>query len=190
MASVLDAASLVQERYSRIAMWLHWVIAALIIANLLLGFFHEDFGKPVGDQLLLLHKSIGLTVLVLSVARLAWRIANRPPAFDPLMGPWEARMAVGTHWLFYTLMIALPLSGWLHSDATGHPTSFFGQFDVPMLPVSHSRQSHEFWEQTHALLAFTMLIMLVLHLAGAIKHMLEGRGRLVGRMAPWLLRRR
>src|SRR5688500_14145507 len=85
--------SQVQERYSRVAIWLHWIIAGLIIANLLLGFSHEEFGKAAERQIMWFHKSIGLTVLALTLGRLAWRLGHRPPAFDPVMKQWEMRLA-------------------------------------------------------------------------------------------------
>ena len=77
-------------RSSRVAVWLHWIIAALIGLNLLLGFFHEDFDKPVRAAMMNVHKATGLTILVLTLARIAWRLGHRPPAFDRVMKAWEA----------------------------------------------------------------------------------------------------
>ena len=125
-------------RYSRIADWLHWAIAALIVLNLLLGFFHEDFEKPVRSAMMNVHKATGLTILVLTLARLAWRLGHRPPPFDPVMKAWEAGLARAVHWLFYALLVVLPLSGWILVSTNGRVTSWFGLFEVAPLPVSRA----------------------------------------------------
>jgi cytochrome b561 len=173
-------------RYSRIAVWLHWVIALLIVVNLLLGFFHEDFDKPVSAAMMSVHKASGLTILVLSLARLGWRLAHRPPPFDAAMKAWEKGVARLVHWLFYLLLVALPLTGWTIVSTRGRATSWFGLFDVAALPVARSDGLHEFFEETHKFLAYGILVLLALHVGGALKHHFEGHRHLIGRMAPWL----
>jgi cytochrome b561 len=177
-------------RYSRGAMWFHWVIAALIAANLFLGFYHESFGKGATAWMMFFHKAIGITVLASSLARLLWRLGHRPPAFDSMLRPWEALLARITHWLFYVLMIALPLSGWLLSSSSNRATNFFGLFEIPPLPVSRSDSAHDLLELAHEWLAWIMLGLIALHVAGALKHHLEGHRHLIGRMGPWLYRER
>jgi cytochrome b561 len=172
-------------RYSRVAIWLHWIIALLIVVNLLLGFYHEDFDKPVRAAMMNVHKATGLTILVLTLARIAWRLGHRPPPFDPVMKRWEVGLARAVHWLFYALLIALPLSGWLVVSTSGRVTSWFGLFDVAPLPVSRSEDLHELMEEVHEYLAYSMLALLALHVGGAIKHHFEGHRHLIGRMAPW-----
>ena len=101
-------------------------------------------GNPAGGvyNAFQLHKSVGLTVLALSLARLGWRLGHPPPPLPPHMPAWERRIAKATHWAFYALMIGLPLSGWvfvsagwsLHDNASlAVPTHFFGLFQVPAL---------------------------------------------------------
>jgi cytochrome b561 len=80
-------------RYSRVAVWLHWLIAALIALNLLLGFFHDDFERPVRSPMMNVHKATGFTILLLTLARIAWRLGHRPPAFDPVLKAWEVGLA-------------------------------------------------------------------------------------------------
>jgi cytochrome b561 len=185
-----SAAMIGQEaaRYTRVAIWLHWIIAALIVANLFLGFFHEDFGKAATPWLMFYHKAFGLTVLGLTLARLAWRFSHRPPAFDPVLRRWEAGLARLIHLLFYLALIAIPLSGWLLASNAGRATSFYGLFDIAPLPVSRSRDLHELLEEAHELLSYAMLGLLALHVGGALKHHLDGHRHLIGRMAPWLYR--
>jgi cytochrome b561 len=190
MASAADPLGQSAVRYSRGAMWFHWIIAALIIVNLALGFFHEGFGKPAGAWMMFFHKSFGISVLVLSIGRLLWRLGHRPPPFDALMRPWEALAARITHWLFYVLMIGIPMTGWLLSSTGDHPISFFGLFIVPPLPATPGREAGHYWGSIHENLGIAMLVLIALHLGGAIKHYMDGHGRLVGRMAPWLDRHR
>ncbi|TFI56585.1 cytochrome b [Sphingomonas parva] len=175
-------------RYTRVAIWLHWIIAALVVANLFLGFFHEDFGKAATPWMMFYHKSFGLTVLGLTLARLAWRLGHRPPAFDPALKPWEARLAGVIHALFYVALIAIPLSGWLLSSSSARGTNFFGLFDIAPLPISRSDDVHDLFEELHELLGLAMVGLLALHVAGALKHHLQGHRHLIGRMAPFLYR--
>jgi cytochrome b561 len=179
-------------RYSRGAVWLHWTIAALIVVNLLLGFFHMDFDKPLRSTLMGLHKSIGFLVIALTLVRIFWRFRHRPPAFDPALKRWESGLARIVHGLFYLLLLAIPLSGWLmvSSGRKVNPSRFFGLFDIGPLPVAPGPGLHEFSEQSHELLGYAMLVLLVLHVGGAVKHHLDGHGHLIGRMAPWLAPRR
>ena len=107
-----------------------------MIVNLFLGLYHEDFGKAATPWMMFFHKSLGITVLGLSLARLLWRLGHRPPPFDPVLRPWEALLARITHWLFYVMMIAIPLTGWLLSSSSGRATNFFGLFEIAPLPVS------------------------------------------------------
>lgn len=176
-------------RYSRVAVWLHWIIAALIVLNLLLGFFHEDFEKPVRSAMMDVHKATGLTILALTLARLGWRLGHRPPPFDPVMKAWEVGLARAVHWLFYALLVVLPLSGWILVSTSGRVTSWFGLFEVAPLPVSRAKDVHELFEEVHELLAYVALALLALHVAGALKHHFEGHRHLIGRMALWARRR-
>ena len=189
MASTVEGLSLAAIRYSRVAMWFHWIIAVLIILNLFLGIFHEGFDAPVRGSMMTIHKATGLTILALSLGRLVWRLGHRPPAFDPVLRRWEVVVARAAHWIFYFLMIAIPLTGWsLVSTGKRPVTSFFGLFNVPPIPVPAA--SHETWEELHGLLGYAILVLLILHVAGAIKHHVQGHRHLIGRMVPWLYRQR
>ena len=173
-------------RYSRVAIWLHWIIALLIVVNLLLGFFRGEFDKPVRAAMMDVHKATGLTILALSLARLGWRLGHRPPPFDAVMKAWEVGIARLIHGLFYLLLVGLPLTGWMIVSTSGRATSWFGLFDVAALPVARSEDLHEFFEEVHELLAYGILVLLALHVGGALKHHFEGHRHLVGRMAPWV----
>lgn len=190
MASAADPLGQSALRYSRGAMWFHWIIAALVIVNLVLGLYHDDFGKAATAWIMFFHKATGILVLGLSVARLLWRLGHRPPPFDAVLRPWEALLARLTHWLFYVLMIAIPLTGWALSSSNGRATNFFGLFEIGLLPVPRTDGAHDLFEDAHELLGKLMIVLILLHVAGALKHHLQGHRHLIGRMAPWLHRQR
>lgn len=174
------------DRYSAGAIAFHWGIAALVLVNLFIGLFHESLLE--GIRTMPLHKATGVTVLVLSLGRLAWRLAHRPPHFPDHMPGWEKAAAKAVHWIFYALMIALPLSGWLWSgDATRpRPFSWFGLFDVPLIPVSHDTAAalHE----AHEILGLGMTALVVIHVAAALRHHFLLRDLVLVRMWPGLRR--
>jgi cytochrome b561 len=170
-----------QARYTRVAITLHWLIAALIVANLVIGLLHESLLKGT----IPLHKSIGLLVLALSVVRLLWRLVHRPPPLPATVKPWERGLAHLNHWLFYALMILLPLSGWVFTSASPerHPTRFFGLFTVPPI-AGQDKALHDAVSGRHTQFAYLMIALIVLHLAGALKHRLFDRDGTLARMLP------
>jgi cytochrome b561 len=100
-------------------------------------------------------------------------------------------LARATHWGFYALLLAVPLTGWLMVSTGTKPISFFGLFDVPALPVPRGGdEPHDTFATLHTLLAWTMMALIVLHVAGALKHQLQGHRQVFGRMAPWAYRSR
>ena len=192
---MVDAAGAValdyeQARYSKVAILLHWAIALLIILNWPLGYFRGAF--PRDWQIITLHKSIGFTVLALTLVRIGWRLAHRPPAFDPVLKRWETGLAHAVHMLFYLLLLALPISGWVMGSAgtRGGTTSYFWLFPIGPLPIAQSEELHDSMEALHGLMGWAMLALVILHVAGALKHHLEGHRHLLRRMAPFLYRRR
>lgn len=182
MASAANPESL--ERYSAVAIWLHWIIALLLVTNLFLGFQHEAFGKPAEAWLMFYHKAIGISVFALTLFRLGWRLGHRPPPLDASVTPWERRLAHSIHALFYVALVAIPLTGWLLSSSSGRPTNWFGLFSIPPLPVSRSDDAHDLFEEAHELLAFLSIGLILLHLAGALKHHLQGHRHLIRRILP------
>ncbi len=181
-----------RTRYSSVAIALHWVIGLLMIGNVLGGLLHESFGKEYVGLIISLHKASGILILLLSLARLAWRLGHRPPPLAATLKRWEIGLAHATHWVFYTLMLALPLSGWLMVSAGERkwPIDFFGLFNVPFLPVTQSKSLGGVMHEVHELAGFLMLGLIVLHIAGAAKHLLIDGDNTVERMLPWLRARR
>lgn len=144
-----------------------------------------------------LHKSLGLSVLALSLVRLIWRLLHPAPAPPPTMAPWERRAAQATHAALYLLMLALPFSGWLYvstqwrgDQALNLPTLWFGWFEVPHLfgldelAAEQRRAWAALGLQAHEFLAWSMAILLGLHVAAALKHHFVNRDQVLARMLP------
>jgi cytochrome b561 len=170
------------DRYSRGAIAFHWAIAALVLANIFIGLFHETLLE--GIRSIPLHKAIGVTVLALSLGRLAWRLTHRPPPLPDDMKSWEKVLAKGVHWLFYALMLVVPLTGWMFSSnpERPHPFSWFGLFDVPLLPVTREMAASA--HDAHELLALLLTGLVALHIAAALRHHFLLRDRALVRMLP------
>lgn len=177
------------DRYSRGAIWFHWIIAALIAVNLAIGLLHESLLDGVAGAIPL-HKSIGLSVLALTLARIGWRLTHRPPRLPVELPAWERAAARASHVAFYALLLLLPLSGWAMGSAgreARYPTRWFGLFDVPHLPVS--AQTAALGDGAHTVLGYAMAVLVVLHVAAALRHHFVLRNAVLGRMLPGVPRR-
>lgn len=177
----------VPDRYSRVAIWFHWTIALLVIFNIVVGLLHDPV--PALRSLMGAHKALGITVLVLTAGRIAWRLAHRPPPLPVHTPLWEKALAHAAHALLYIFMIALPLTGWLmvSGSAKRSPLNWFGLFDIPYLPVSAAtgRLGHD----AHGVLGWMMLALVVLHIGAALRHHVLLRDPVLARMAPVFRRR-
>ena len=123
MMHQLDGSSTPRDRYTRVAIALHWAIAALIVLNLGIGLSMAGWPPPIRAVALMLHASSGLTVLALSVARIVWRLLNEPPPYPAGMKPWERHTAHLAHFLLYAAMVLMPLTGWAILSAHSPPGS-------------------------------------------------------------------
>lgn len=160
------------QRYSRGAIFFHWTIASLVLVNLWIGLVGGSMG---------VHKAVGITVLVLTAGRIAWRIANPPPPLPAHVAGWERLAARWTHRLFYLLLVVLPLSGWaMVSGAQRRPLDWFGLFPIPYLPIppAVAGVGHE----VHELVGLLMAALVALHVGAALRHHFVLRDGIVSRM--------
>ena len=172
------------QRYDRVAVALHWLIAFGVLAQIGLGWWMLDIPKqPVGVRAgwFNLHKSIGLTLGALVVLRLAWRLAHRPPPLPPSLPRWQQAAAIANHRLLYLCLLVMPLSGYLGSSFSGYPVRFFGI----TLPGWAARNDalKDLFSQIHYAAAAIFMLLIALHAAAALKHLLARDG-LFGRMWP------
>ena len=184
-----------EARYGTVAMSFHWLIAALIATNLILGFYFANVMSshdPGFFAIVQLHKSIGLTVLVLSVLRLGWRLINPIPPLPADFGTGLRILARGSHYLFYALMIGIPLLGWslVSSSPRGTPTLYFGLFAWPHIPFladlprASKRVYSETFAELHAVLAYSAAALLVLHVSAVMWHNFSRKDTVLRRMLP------
>jgi cytochrome b561 len=169
------------QRYTAVARWLHWIIAILIIWNVVSGLGHEALPRGQAIIVMGLHISSGLTILALSVLRLIWRLTHRPPPLPP-MKPWQVGLAHGTHWAFYALMILLPLSGWAIVSSGPFPIRWFSLLAVPKLAVSKGDAILDASEEGHEIMGLIMAALVLLHVGAALWHQFSVRDNLLARM--------
>jgi cytochrome b561 len=174
----------ITERYNAGAIALHWLTAALILANLALGVSMVPMRiSPTKLDLYVWHKSIGVTVFILTSLRLAWRAAHRPPAPVP-MPAWQERATTVSHALLYVLLFLIPFSGWLYSSATGVQVVYLGLVPLPDL-VPKDKAYADALRLVHVSLNLTLVAVLIVHTAAALKHHFVDRDRVLVRMLPW-----
>ena len=229
--------SATQLRYTRVAMVLHWLIAALIIYNLAIGYFMEGLVQPLRGIIILSHISSGITVLALTVIRVLWRLTHNPPAYPPEMKPWEHKVAHIVHFALYAAMVLMPLTGWalvsanppkgspgaaaaalaamnhgalqaseqappagrsLKTDGPPPPRNVsglkvWGVIPLPMIaPVARlgaspggvgpQKELHDTFVHWHAIGSYLLIALLILHIAGALKHQILDRQPELARM--------
>jgi cytochrome b561 len=183
------------NRYGNVAVLLHWMIAILVLGNFAIGLTFPDHlpGTPFPPKPLLpLHISLGLSVLILSIVRIIWRLAHRPPAHSLTMKRWEILLANAAHAAFYVLIVAMPLTGWLTLSAHRNAKwqSWFG-VPWPPLPVARNLPQstvdvlHDVFADTHSWLTVQILVvMLALHVGAVVKHHIFDNDPTLRRMLP------
>lgn len=193
-------------KYGPVAMSLHWLIAALLILNFVLAWLFNghfafwDFKGLAGPDKLAAtqwHKSLGMLILVLSLVRLGWRLANPPPPLSPHLLPWERFAAHTVHWSLYAFMIGMPLLGWAMVSASKKilifPINMFGLFNWPAItPLTNmapdkQKALHHLLSNFHAdWLPILGYLLIALHVAGALKHHYMDKDNEFARMIPGL----
>lgn len=178
-------------RYTKTAVILHWLIAIAIFSMFALGWFMEGLPKEGAKQTAYdlfnfgiytwqladaatprtfyfnLHKSIGVTILGLIVIRVLWRVTHKPPALLASYKVWERKLATGVHHLLYLIMIALPVSGVIMATYSKYGIKWFG---YPLIKGLDNNAARESFKEIHELIGIVILVMLILHIAGALKH--------------------
>lgn len=174
------------RRYSRIAMLLHWLIAVAVIANWRIAEAAEH--APTQEEagaIMANHFALGMTILVLTVLRIVWRLVNPPPPLAEHLAAWEKALARLTHTLFYLLLIGLPLGGWFAMSSYGRGIDIWGLFQWPALPVAENPALAAQVFDIHAAGGTAMLVLIALHVLGVVKHMVIDKDGNLWRMLPF-----
>jgi cytochrome b561 len=194
-----------RQHYSGVAITLHWTIATLLISNIGIAWYFNTLHGAAKIEPIQFHKTIGITVLLLSAARLGWRLAVPAPKLPEYVTGWEKWLAKTVHVLFYVVMFVMPLSGWAMVSASATikvfpiqflPISGLHLFNWPTitylanLPHDQMKDAHEVFEAIHGLTAKLAYGLIALHVAGALKHQFISQDDVVARMIPLLARRR
>jgi len=184
-----------RSTYSAVAITLHWLIALGILTNIGLAWYFGTLKGPEAIAPVQLHKSIGITVLLLTLIRIGWRLTHAAPALPAHMPTWERWAARATHFVFYLLMLGLPLSGWAMVSASPlirvHPTVLYGVVHWPAVPFpgldsDQLHDTHKLLEKIHELLAWVAYATITLHVAAALKHQIIDRDDVLSRMLPFV----
>lgn len=174
--------------YTRTAIALHWLMAVLVFVTFPLGVIMHDMAfSPDKLRLLSYHKWLGVTVFMLLVVRLVWRVAHKPAALPEAMPQWQKMAAQAVHVMLYVLLFAIPLSGWLMSSAKGFQTVYLGLFPLPDL-LAKDKVLGDALSELHEMLNIAMLVLIVAHIAAALKHQFVERDGTLARMLPFLER--
>jgi cytochrome b561 len=165
-----------EARYGLPAVLLHWVMAVLVIGLFALGLWMVDltYYDTWYQTAPRLHEGLGTLTAALLPVRLVWRWMDPPPPALPSHTAWEHRLARATHWAFYLLLVAIPVSGYLISTAKGQPLDVFGLFEIPAL-VDSVENLEDTAGEVHEVLAWTLMALVVLHTLAALKHHLLER---------------
>ncbi|MGQ0457656.1 MAG: cytochrome b [Hyphomicrobium sp.] len=180
------------KRYSGAAIAIHWLTALAIAVQIGLAWKMTSMrpGSSFHFALYQWHKSIGVTILVLSVFRLIWRLLHRPPPLPAAMPAWEKRLATASHATLYALLIALPLTGWAMVSASPLriPTVLYGVVPFPHLPVlpdlADKRAAEDALKIVHEIAGWILLALLAGHIGAALRHHVLLRDDVLIRMLP------
>jgi len=172
-------------RYTPMAIALHWLLAAAIIATFMLGLTMVDMPgiTPTKLKYFNWHKWAGVTIFGIAVLRVLWRLGHPAPALPETTTPWGRRAAAGMHYLLYALIFAVPLSGYFYSLAAGFPVVYLGHFPLPVL-IGRNDALKPLLNGLHYWLNMTLAAAVVLHAAAAFKHHFINRDDVLLRMLP------
>jgi cytochrome b561 len=172
-------------RYTLTAQALHWVTAALMFVVLPIAWVMMNMPETAHQRSLLftLHKSIGLTIVMIVALRLAWRAKHPAPPLGARLNSWEKGTAVVSHWMLYLVLIGMPVSGYLLDATGGYPISYFGLFSVPLLSKSPAFASAATWVHV-AIGQWVVYSLILLHVAATVWHVSLRRDGILDRMLP------
>ncbi|WP_153101304.1 cytochrome b [Paraburkholderia hayleyella] len=173
--------------YTRPAIALHWLIALLIVCGFALGWVMTDIPgfTPTKLRYFSWHKWIGVTIFALAVVRVIWRATHAAPPLPAATPPWQRAAAHLAHLALYLLMLVIPLSGYLYSSAANVPVVYLGLVPLPRL-IAPDAELKVLLKTVHVVLNYSLLVLVVMHVAAALKHQWIDRDGLLSRMIPFL----
>lgn len=179
----------IKARYDHVAMLLHWTIAILIGAMFPLGWYMTDLPKGSAERAhyFELHKSIGLTIALLVLLRIIWRLLHNPPPLPDSLLRWQKKAAKASHLLLYCMMVIQPLTGYVSSSFSGHSIKFWG-IALPQWGWKDLFLD-KFFQDVHVTCSVVLLCLIVIHICGALSHLAGLHENVLPRMVPYMKRR-
>ncbi|OGT43935.1 MAG: hypothetical protein A3F13_00635 [Gammaproteobacteria bacterium RIFCSPHIGHO2_12_FULL_40_19] len=172
-----------KETYGAVSKILHWLIAVLVLIMLIAGVSFNYLPKgPFFSLLMFIHKSTGVTILGLMIFRLLWHWTNPLPRFPLSMPQWQKYAARSVHFLFYLLLIAMPITGIVMTLAAGYHVPFWGIANIHWDAIPKYKALSELMANWHLYLAWTIAIFIVLHTLAALKHHVIDKDNVLKRM--------
>ena len=171
-----------ETNYTKTAIVLHWLIALGIVVMFGLGWYMADLPKNTDERAFFfnLHKSIGVTILALIGFRIYWRLTHRPPALLASMQAWEKKLAAFGHKALYVLMLAVPVSGLIMATYSKYGVKWFG---IPLIPGLDNKAMRENFVEVHEIVGIILLVVIIVHLLGALKHKFIDKDETLKRMS-------
>lgn len=190
-------------RYTKTAKVLHWLIAIAIFGMFALGWYMSELPKEAPKQIAYdlfdwgiftwqlaeevsprtfyfnLHKSIGVTIFALILLRIFWRITHKAPAMLASYKVWESKLANNVHRILYVLMVALPLSGIIMAVASKYGIKWFG---LEFIAGLDNKPLREAFKEVHEIVGIIILLVIILHIVGALKHKFIDKDKTMSRM--------
>jgi cytochrome b561 len=170
-------------QYGPTAKVLHWLIVALLLVQYAIGWLMPDIHRGMKPgAAMTFHISFGITMLVLIVLRLVWRLTH-PVAPESSLSPWQRLSSEAVHWLLYALVLATTMTGWLFASFRGWGVPFFYLFPMPMLAADDAAAGKAI-DGLHQAMEWALLVFIVIHVASALAHRFVYRDRIMQRMLP------
>lgn len=174
---------LAQQKYTNVAIWLHWIIGVALLVQIALGMFMVEIPKETPDRAWYfnLHKSIGVTLALFILLRIWWRLGHRPPPLDRLISAWQVTASKISHWALYLGMVTMPVTGIIMSSYSKYGVKAWG---IRLLAGSDDKTAREFWLELHELAADFLIVVIAVHVIAALKHLIVEKNGVFQRMLP------
>jgi len=170
-----------KHEYGKVTIILHWLFAVAVIALIIVGLSLDSIPKESKPIFITLHKATGFTLLWLGLFRWYWMLSNETPSPLPNFSKAEIGISHATKYLLMVLIILMPISGWMMSMYAGHGINYFGLFEIPAL-VEKNKEIGKIFHEVHEISGYTLIVVLALHMAAAIKHHLIDKDDTLNRM--------
>lgn len=166
----------------------HWLVVLAVLAQLVLGFSYAGLPSESAtwQQLFPIHTTLGLSIGLVMLLRLVWRLLNPVPMLPDTLKPWQKTLARTTHWLFYLLLIGLPIGGYLLVSTHGQPVPFYGWSLPPLMAIADNELLHATIWTLHAAGSFLVILLVLMHILGALRHEWQLRDDVLRRMTPFM----